>query len=127
MQECFSLLIDEKLSLLLILLKIFPNLKGYDFLKEGAKRIINNKEKKLNVGVGLYKEIADEFDVSEDVVDRSMRHCIDVSFKRNGIVDFEKVFCIRFTSVKPRLKELLCVLAEKAYIEVSKDMALLDL
>ena len=127
MQECFALLIEEKLSLLLILLKIFPNLKGYDFLKEGAKRIILDREKKMHVGVGLYQEIADDYDVKQDVVDRAMRHCVEVSFKRNGFIDFEKVFCMRFTSVKPRPKELLCVLAERAHIEVQKEMVKLKI
>lgn len=127
MQECLALLIEEKLSVLLILLKIFPNLKGYNFIKEGAKRIIQDRDKKVKVGLKLYQEIANDHDTKLDVVDRSMRHCLDVSYKREGLIAFEKAFCIKFSSVKPRPKELLCALAEMAYREVQKEMAKLKL
>ncbi|MBE7073921.1 MAG: hypothetical protein E7379_02385 [Clostridiales bacterium] len=122
MQECFALLIEEKLSMLLILLKIFPNLRGYELFKEGVKRIINDKDKKNNVGINLYQELADDYDLKLDLVDRAMRHCLDVSFKRNGIVDFEKNCCVRFSCVKPRPKEVLCLLAEKVVLDVSKEL-----
>ena len=118
MQECFSLLVEERLSVLLILLKIFPNLKGYDLFKEGAKRIINDKSKKVNVGTRLYQELADYFNIKLEVVERAMRHCIDVSFKRNGLKDFEKACNVKFSCVKPRPKELLCLLAEKVELDV---------
>ena len=95
MQECFALLIEEKLSLFLIMLKISPNLKGYTFFKEGAKKIINDNDKKFKVGVGLYQEIASDNGVKLDIVDRAMRHAIEVSYKRNGIADFERGMHIR--------------------------------
>ena len=122
MQECFALLVEEKLSLYLIMLKISPNLRGYDFFKEGARKIIENADKKHNVGAGLYKEIADDNGVKQEIVDRAMRHAIDVSFKRNGINEFERVMHIRFSICKPSPRELLCLLAEKAAAESRKIM-----
>jgi len=121
MQEYFAILIEEKLSIYLIMLKIFPNLKGYDFLKEGAKRIIFDKAKKVNVGIGLYNEIAQDYSIRQGAVDRSMRHCLDVSFKRKGILDFERAYCIKFSSIRPRPKELICILAQREYDEVQKE------
>ena len=109
------------------MLKIFPNLKGYDFFKEGAKRIINDKGKKNHVGIGLYHDIAKDFSITQDAVDRAMRHCLDVSLKRNGIADFERAFSVRFSSVRPRPKELLCMLAQRAYYEVQKELLILNL
>lgn len=117
MQECFALLVEEKLSLFLIALKISPNLMGYDFLKEGAKKIIADGEKKRGVGIGLYKEIAKDSGVRHDIVDRALRHAIEVSYRRNGIYDFERVVHHRFSIQKPSPRELLCLLAEKAASE----------
>lgn len=123
MQECLSLLIEEKLSLFLIMLKISPNLMGHDFLKEGAKKIIADAEKKYKVGIVLYKEIASDNGVRHDIVDRALRHAIDVSYKRNGIYDFERIMHHRFSIAKPSPRELLCFLAEKAASESRKTLS----
>ena len=120
MQNCLNMLIDERLTVFLLLLKISPNLLGHDFFKEGAKKIIKDNDKKFNVGVGLYKEIASDNGVKQDLVDRAMRHAIDVSFRRNGISDFEKTCNINLSITKPSSKELLCVLAEMALMESNR-------
>ena len=117
MQECLDLLIEERLSLYMIMLKISPNLMGYDFFKEGAKRIIKAADMKCKVGVRLYNEIGNDCGVRQDIVDRALRHAIDVSYKRNGIYDFERIMHHRFSMVKPSPRELLCFLAEKAVSE----------
>ena len=120
MEACYKILIQERLSIFLILLKITPNLMGYDFFKQGAEKIVYDGDKKVNVGLGLYREIAEDNGVKHDLVDRAMRHAIDVSFKRNGLYDFEKTYNIKFYMKKPSPKELLCILAEVAVTEANK-------
>ena len=122
MHKYYGLLIEERLSVYLILLKITPNLMGYDFFKQGAEKIIQDGEKKFNVGVGLYNEIACDNGVKPDRVDRALRHAIDVSYKRNGLCDFERAMHIRFSMGRPSPKELLCLLAEMVNREVGKKL-----
>ena len=118
--DCRQMIIEERLSIFLILLKISPNLSGYDFFKSGAKKIIDDGSKKFNVGSGLYLEIANERGVKKDLVDRAMRHAIDVSVKRNGLCDFEKCMNVSFSGIKPTPRELLCMLAEMAVMQCNK-------
>ena len=59
------------------------------------------------------------FEISQDLIDRAMRHAIDVSYKRGGIVDFEKRMKIDFSNDKPTPRELLCTMAEKVMVEVN--------
>ncbi len=109
--------IEERLVIYLLILKISPNLRGYAFLKKGVIKIVEDCTKKHNVNNRLYCEIAKEFNISQDLVDRAMRHAIDVSVKRKGITDFERRLKIDFSSPHPTPKELLCTIAEKIIVE----------
>ena len=120
---CGDVFLEERLSVYLMILKIAPNLKGYYFLKEGVKKIAQDTSKKFNVGNGLYTEIAQENGIKKDLVDRAMRHAIEVSIKRNGISDFERVMSVSFKTDKPTPRELLCILAEKAILECKRMLA----
>ena len=122
MQKYFDeVLLEEKITIYLLVLKIGPNLKGYTFIKEGTKKIVKDNSKKYKIRTGLYCEIAKENNVLPDLVDRAMRHAIGLSIKRGGIRDFEKTFDIEFSTDRPSPRELLCVLAE--IVSIGKDLA----
>ncbi len=117
-RDC-NLFLEERLTIYLLILKINPNLRGYFFFKEGVKKIVEDPSKKHNVNNRLYSELANEFKISQDLIDRAMRHAIDVSYKRGGIIDFEKRMKIDFSSDKPTPRELLCTMAEKVKVELN--------
>lgn len=112
-----EILVEEKLTIYLMVLKITPNLKGYDLIKEGVRKILQDPSKKHNVNQRLYLELANIFNFDMDLVDRAMRNAIEVSFKRGGIEDFERTFKIDFTSSKPSPRELICILSEKIMLD----------
>ena len=114
-----SLKIEEDLTIYLLVLKITPNLKGYDLIKEGVKIILQDLSKKHHVNQRLYFELANSFDFDMDLVDKAMRNAIDVSYKRGGICDFEKSFHIDFSSQKPTPRELICILSEKIVLDLN--------
>ena len=105
--------IEERLAVLLMILKISPNLRGYAFIKLGVKKIVADNSKKHNVSHRLYQELANDFQVGHENVDRAMRHAIEVSCKRKGTAEFKRRFQIDLMSDRPSPRELLCILAEK--------------
>ena len=110
-------ILEKEMALYLLILKISPNLKGYAYLMRGACMIAQDMSKKHNVTNRLYYEISQEFHVNKGMIDRAIRHAIEVSIKRNGIADFEKFSSFGFSSDKPTPLELLSILAEKAVID----------
>ena len=110
-------ILEKEIALYLLVLKISPSLKGYTYIMSGTCKIAQDMSKKHNVTNRLYNEISEEFKVNKNLIDRAMRHAIDVSIKRNGIADFERFSSFDFSSDKPTPRELLAILAEKAVID----------
>lgn len=107
-----DIFIEEKLIVYLSYLKIAPNLRGYACLKTCVKRLVNDPFKKRNMTNGLYKELAGEYRIATNLIDRSMRHALLVSFRKEGIEDFEKRTGYAFASPRPTPREVVCLLAE---------------
>lgn len=112
-----ELFLEERITIYLLILKITPHLRGHDIFKNGVKKIVEDISKKHNVKNRLYNEIAEENNMAVDLIDRAMRHSIDVSMKRNGISEFEKRVKVDFKNLKPTPRELLCTMAEKIIVE----------
>lgn len=104
--------IEEKIDIYLLLLKIGANLAGYKMIKSCVMKIIKDNTKKFRMRKNLYYEIACENNISPEDVDRLMRHAVKVSFKRDGLADFERQYDIEFSKERPSPRELVCVLAE---------------
>lgn len=112
--------IEERLMINLMLLKIYPCLKGYLYIKEGAKRIIEDSSFKYNLHKRLYKDLSSSFKESEELIDRGMRHAINTGIKKQGIPDFERHTKFHFTDSRPTPRELLIILAESVKFEWNK-------
>lgn len=106
----------------LSILKISPSINGYHYLKSCFKKICHDSSKKFKVNKVLYPEIAEEFNVENNLIDRSMRHAMRMSFKRGGIENMEKYLHFKFSSAIPTPREVLCVLVEVAEKEKRKFM-----
>lgn len=104
--------IEEKLIIYLSYLKIAPNLKGYVFIKGCIKKLVLEPMKKRNLTNGVYREIGEEYQISTNLIDRAIRHALLVSFKKEGIEDFESRTGYCFSSARPTPREAICLLAE---------------
>lgn len=118
LKKCF---LEEKLIVYLMQMKITPNLKGYTYIKEAALRVCENSSKKRQMTNVLFKELAEEFGEKPSLLDRALRHAIEVSFKRNGIHDLERMISVYFTEKKPSPKEIICILAEKLNLDLYQE------
>ena len=104
--------LEEKIDIYLLLLKIGANLAGYKMIKSCVIRVIKDNTRKFKMRKNLYQEIAYENNITADDVDRLMRHAVKVSYKRDGLADFERRYDIEFSKERPSPRELVCVLAE---------------
>ena len=119
-EEQRVLLFEERLCVYLMMLKITPNLRGYTFMKECAKKIYEDSTMKFNANTKLYYDVGNMFNEKSTSIERALRHAIEVSLKKNGIEDFERYMKLEFYNEKPSPRELLCILVEKAVIESNK-------
>lgn len=107
-----DIFVEQKLIVYLSYLKIAPNLRGYACMKICVKRLVKDPLKKRNMTNGLYKEISQEYNIAINLIDRAMRHALLVSFKKEGVEDFENRTGYTFASSRPTPREAVCLLAE---------------
>lgn len=118
--SAFEIFVEEKVFCYLLLLKISPSLKGYEFIKEGVRLLIKDPTKKISMYKRLYREIGCAFNVKEALVDRAVRHSIKAGVGCSGVRDFELVTHRHFLSSYPSPREIICMLAEIVRIEWAK-------
>lgn len=107
-----EIFIEQRLIVYLSYLKIAPNLRGYACMKTCVKRLVKDPLKKRNMTNGLYKELSEEYNIAINLIDRAMRHALLVSFKKEGVDDFEYRTGYAFASSHPTPREAVCLLAE---------------
>ncbi len=80
--------IEQKVSVILNNTGIYPNLKGYKYLKTAI--LYGYKDEKILEGVTkvLYPRIARENNTTGDRVERAIRHAIESAWKKYGGNDF---------------------------------------
>ena len=88
----------EKIDELLIRIGIYPDKKGFHYIKK-AVDIINDNRRKMVSTMDLYTEIADCFETSKERVERAIRYCIkraDLSemFIKDEHVTNSKFLCV---------------------------------
>ena len=110
--------VEERITLYLISLKIYPCLCGFDFLKEAIKNVYAKPTKAKNVNNVLYKEIAIFFNNNCEFIDCKMRHAIQSASKRNGFDKFCEKFNCKTKNLFPSPKELIIAIAVKLVKEI---------
>lgn len=115
------LYLEAQLIIYLIVLRITPNLKGYNYLKEAVLRVCEDDSKKIKMSNNLYLELARDFNEKPALIDRALRHALEVAYKRDGFIEFERFTKFNFICEKPTAKELICFLAEKLNLDYYKE------
>lgn len=121
-EEMYELLVEERITAYLIIMKICPNIKGFKFILNGAKIIVNDISKKRNINNILYNILACDFHTDKATIDGALRHAIELADKRDGFKNFVKDFDFAIKGTRPTPRELLSALAIK--IKNDKDISL---
>ncbi len=80
--------LEQKVSTILNSTGIFPNLKGYKYLKSAIMYGFKDEEALEGVTKVLYPRIAKENNTTGDRVERAIRHAIESAWKKYGGNDF---------------------------------------
>ncbi|MBQ8200859.1 MAG: sporulation transcription factor Spo0A [Clostridia bacterium] len=111
--------IDEKLASLFLTIGIPAHIKGYSFLREAVKMVVENPDVINRITKELYPGIGKRFNTSASKVERAIRHAIEVAWSRGRIDTLNKAFGCRVATKedKPTNGEFIAMIADKLALE----------
>lgn len=114
--------IDGRISDIFLLAGIPAHIRGYHFLREAIKIVIEEKGRINSITKQLYPDVAIRFNTTPGKVERAIRHAIDVSWNRGKAEGINKAFgCSVFGKYdKPTNGEFIALIADKLSIENGK-------
>ena len=111
--------IDEKISSVFISIGIPAHIKGYHFLREAVKMVVENPDSINRITKELYPGIARKFSTSPSKVERAIRHAIEVAWTRGRIENINEIFGFKVygKNDKPTNGEFIALIADKLSLE----------
>jgi len=111
--------LDERISNIFITVGIPAHIKGYQFLREAIKMVVDTPEIINSITKKLYPSIAERFDTSSSKVERAIRHAIEVAWSRGKIENINTMFGIKIytSNDKSTNGEFIALVADKMLIE----------
>ena len=111
--------LDERLSSLFLTIGIPAHIKGYQFLREAVKMVIDNPDVINRITKELYPGIGRRFNTTASKVERAIRHAIEVAWSRGRIETLNRAFGCKVASKedKPPNGEFVAMIADKLSME----------
>ena len=110
---------DEKLAGLFLTIGIPAHIKGYQYLREAVKMVIETPGLINRITKELYPGIARRFGTSASKVERAIRHAIEVAWSRGRIDTLNRAFGCKVATRedKPTNGEFIAMIADKLRLE----------
>ena len=107
--------VDDRMSNIFLSLGIPAHIKGYQFLREGVRLVIEQPDRINRITKELYPTVARRFGTSSSKVERAIRHAIEVAWGRGRIDVLDQVFGPNVCSLdnKPTNGEFIALVAGK--------------
>ncbi len=111
--------LDEKISSVFISIGIPAHIKGYHFLREAVKMVVESPDSINRITKELYPGIARKFSTSSSKVERAIRHAIEVAWTRGKIENINELFGFKVygKNDKPTNGEFIALIADKLTLE----------
>lgn len=118
--------VDDRLSNIFLSLGIPAHIKGYQFLREAVKLVLDNPDSINRITKELYPTIARRFGTSASKVERAIRHAIEVGWSRGRVESLNRAFGCRVATPedKPTNGEFIALIADKLSLEEQQRSAL---
>ena len=118
--------IDDRLSSIFLSLGIPAHIKGYQFLREAVKLVLDDPDRINRITKELYPAIARRFGTSASKVERAIRHAIEVGWSRGRVESLNRAFGCRVATPedKPTNGEFIALIADKLALEEQQKTAL---
>ena len=113
--------IEEKITNIFLLIGIPAHIKGYHFLREAIKMVVENGDIINSITKELYPGIAKKFKTTPSKVERAIRHAIDVAWNRGKVENINQLFGYKVydSNDKPTNGEFIALIADKLNMERS--------
>ena len=104
---------------LLLEIGIPAHIKGYQYIREGIMLAFYDKNMLHYITKCLYPTIAKKYKTTSSSVERTIRHAIEVAFRRGNINILEEIFSNTISSkkAKPTNSEFIALLADKLRLQ----------
>ena len=112
---------DERIAGVFLSVGIPAHIKGYQFLREAVKMVMEDPERINRITKELYPGIARKFSTTSSKVERAIRHAIEVAWSRGRIDALDQIFGAGVCSLseKPTNGEFIALVADKLTLERS--------
>ena len=84
--------LEERIANLFLTVGIPAHIKGYQYLREGVRMVVDKPELMGHITKELYPGIAQRFDTTSSKVERAIRHAIEVAWNRGRIEALDEAF-----------------------------------
>ena len=113
--------LEERIANLFLTVGIPAHIKGYQFLREAVRMVIENPEMMGRITKELYPGIAHRFGTTSSKVERAIRHAIEVAWNRGRIEALDEAFGRNVCSLedKPTNGEFIALVADRLSVERS--------
>ncbi|NLA83512.1 MAG: sporulation transcription factor Spo0A, partial [Clostridiales bacterium] len=97
------------------------HIKGYHFLREAIKMVVEDNDVINRITKELYPGIAKKFNTTPSKVERAIRHSIDVAWNRGKVENINQLFgyTVYDKNDKPTNGEFIALVADKLSMEHS--------
>lgn len=95
------------------------HIKGYQFLREAVKMVMDSPDMINRITKELYPGIAHRFNTTSSKVERAIRHAIEVAWGRGRIEEINREFGSNVCTLdnKPTNGEFIALVADKLNLE----------
>ncbi len=107
---------DERVANLFLSIGIPAHIKGYQYLREAVRMVIEDRDIINRITKELYPGIARRYGTSSSKVERAMRHAIEVAWNRGRLDTTNQLLGVNLFNErdKPTNGEFISLIAEKA-------------
>ena len=107
---------DERVANLFLSIGIPAHVKGYQYLREAVRMVMDDHDVINRITKELYPGIARRYGTSASKVERAMRHAIEVAWSRGRLEDTNQMLGVKLFSErdKPTNGEFIALIADKA-------------
>ena len=111
--------LEERIANLFLTVGIPAHIKGYQYLREAVRMVIENPEMMSRITKELYPGIARKFGTTSSKVERAIRHAIEVAWNRGRIDALDEAFGKNVCSLadKPTNGEFIALVADRLSVE----------
>ena len=114
--------VDERVTNLFLSIGIPAHIKGYQYLREAVRMVMDNPELMGRITKELYPGIAHRFGTTSSKVERAIRHAIEVAWSRGKMDTIDELFgyTVSVGKGKPTNSEIIALIADKIRLDYKK-------